>query len=153
MDRLEGLDEAMEQEVIKEESSNIVSFEGTKKKRRPFYYWEVNGTEYKLKLTTAMVAKLENKYRTNISNLIMTDKTPPLTVMLTVVQGAMLPWTHGIKIEKVYELYDKWLEETGGGQMTFWSKIVIPTLGVSGFFTAEQTESLMKELEESEDLM
>ena len=150
MDRLDGLDtEMMEQE---KENRNVISLEETKKKRNPFHYWTVNGVEHKLKLTTGMITKLENKYRTNIMNLVATDGIPPLSVMLTIIQAAMIPWEHGTNIEKVNMIYDRWLEE-GGSQSQLLPQVVMPVLAVSGFFTETQTASLMKDLEESMGLM
>lgn len=150
MEKLEGLDEELQQKEEKEESG-ILSFEKVKKERRPFHYWTVGGVEHKMKLTTAMITKLENKYRTNVMGLIMTEEVPPLSVMLTVAQAAIAPWEHGTSIERIYGLYDRWLEE-GGSQSEFLFKIMLPTLAVSGFFTPTQAESVMKSLEEAEIL-
>lgn len=150
-EKLEGLDEELEQEEAKA-ASNVYSFEEAKKKRKPFHYWNVNGEDHKMKLTTGMITKLENKYRTNIMNLITASDIPPLGVMLTIAQAALIPWEHGTTLDQVYGLYDRWLEE-GGSQSRFLSHVILPTLAVSGFFTAAQADSLMKELEESADLM
>lgn len=145
-ERLEGLDEAVEKEAA-EENGVIVSMGDAKKKRRPFHYWTVDGVDHKMKLTTKMITQLENKYRTNVMNLVITDSVPPLSVMLTIAQAAIIPFEHGTRIEKVNALYDKWLEE-GGSQQEFLTQIIMPTLAVSGFFTTEQVEELMKELDE-----
>ena len=150
-ERLEGLDEELECEKTKDESG-ITSFEEVKKKRKPFHYWTVNGEDHKMKLTTGMIAKLENKYRTNIMNLLTASDIPPLSVMLTIAQAALAPWEHGATIDRVYGIYDKWLEE-GGSQSRLLTHVIMPTLAVSGFFTVAQAESLMKELEEDAILM
>ncbi len=150
-ERLEGLDEELEQESAKAEGT-ITSFDEIKKKRKPFHYWTVNGEDHKMKLTTGMITKLENKYRTNVMNLITASDIPPLSVMLTIVQAALAPWEHGTTLDRVSGLYDKWLEE-GGSQSKLLSHVILPTLAVSGFFTATQAESLMRELEENADLM
>lgn len=146
-----GIDEMMEQ---KED----VSPEGQKeeialvKKRQPFHYWNVNGKEYKLKLTTAMISMLENKYRTNILNLVSDSGIPPLSVMLTIIQAAMAPWEHGRTYSKVQNMYDAWCEQ-GGNQMDFFTGILMPTMAVSGFFTEKQAESLMKDLKNMDELL
>lgn len=150
MQKLEGLDEEIIQGEAKEETS-VVSYEEVKRKRRPFHYWTVGGTDHRMKLTTGMTTKLENKYGTNVMNLIMADSTPPLSVMLTVAQAALAPWEHNTTIDKVYRLYDQWIDE-GGSQTEFLQKIIFPTLAVSGFFSAAQTESLLRAVEEADIL-
>ena len=146
-----GLDE----EIIQEEKlreSNITDFETAKKKRLPYHIWTVGGTDYKMKLTTDKITTLENKYRMNILRLVTMNDIPPLSTMLTIAQAALLPWQHGMKFEKVKALYDKWVED-GGNQMDFYSRVIIPTLSVSGFFTEDQTESIMKNLNAADELL
>lgn len=150
MEKFEGFDAELEQEEAKNET--VVSFEDAKKKRRPFHYWIVAGVEHKMKLTTGWIEKLEAKYKTNILNLVMTDGIPPLSVMLEIIQAALIPWEHGMKMKKVHDLYESWLEEDGS-QNELLAKVIFPTLVVSGFFTASQAETIMKALEESTDLM
>ena len=116
-----------------------------KKERKPFHYWTVNGRDYRLKLKASMINKLENKYRQNILNML--DDIPPLSVMLTIIQAAMEPWEHGLSYTKVQNLYDYWADEEGGNQTDLYSKIIIPTLAVSGFFTQEQADVLVEEMQ------
>lgn len=47
---------------------------------------------------------------------------------------------------KVQNVYDIWADEEGGNQSDLYTKVVLPTLAVSGFFTAEQAETLMQEI-------
>ena len=49
-------------------------------------------------------------------------------------------------------MYDKWNED-GGDQITFYTQIVMPTMVVSGFFPQDQADSIMKSLEEAEEMM
>ena len=149
MERLEGLDFQSENDT---DESKVVSIEEKRPKRRPFHIWKVDGTEYKLKLTTSIITQLENKYRRNLMMLLTEGDLPPLAVMLTVTQGAMAPWNHGINYSDVQKIYDKWTED-GGSQTEFFKNIIIPTLAVSGFFTANQVDSIMSSLEETEMLM
>lgn len=122
------------------------------KKRRPFHYWNVNGRDYKLKLTTAMIGKLENKYRTNILNLVSDNGMPPLSVMLTIIQAAMTPWEHGVSYADIQKMYDSWSDK-GGNQMDFFTGILMPTMAVSGFFTEKQAESMMESLKDMDGLL
>lgn len=152
MEKLNGLDEDIMEETEEKGSEKVSSFEEEKKKRKPFHYWTVNGVDHKMKLTTAMVTKLENKYRRNLMNLVMGDEIPPLSIMLTVAQAAIAPWEHKVSYEKVQGLFDSWLDD-GGDQLKFYSRIIIPTMAVSGFFTQDQAESIMKSWEMEMDLM
>jgi len=151
MGKLEGLDEEIT-EASAETEEKITSFEDAKKKRKPFHFWEVGSVSHKLKLTTGMIVKLENKYRTNIMNLVTADGIPTLSVMLTIIQAAMSPWEHGINFNKVQGIYTKW-EEDGGSQMDLYKDVIMPTMAVSGFFTETQAISIMESVKEMDDLI
>lgn len=131
---LEEMNETTEEKVVNMEE----------KKRSPFHYWTVGGREYRLKLKATTINKLENKYRQNLMNMI--DEIPPLSVMLTIIQAAMEPWEHGLSYPKVQNLYDSWTEE-GGNQMDLFTKVIIPTMAVSGFFTPEQADLIVEEIQ------
>lgn len=153
MGNLGGLDEDVKQEIRDDEQDGkVASFEEKKIKRRPFHYWKVGDRDYRLKLTTRMIEKLENKYRQNVLNLVAGDGIPPLSVMLTVTQAAMAPWEHGIDYDDAKNMYDRWTED-GGNQMEFYTGVVMPTLAVSGFFPEKQAESMMKSLQDVDDLL
>jgi hypothetical protein len=139
-----GLDEELQMEEVKPELE--------KPKKKLFATWTVDGMEYNLKLNTAMICKLEEKFRTNLLNIISIDGIPQLGVMLTIVQGAITPWHHGITYTKVQQMYDKWLEE-GGSQVKLLADVILPTMTVSGFFTPTQAEELSEKMKQTEDLM
>lgn len=147
---LNGLDEF---EEISEEKTEVISIEEHKKKRKSFHFWEVNGRLYKMKLQTSMISKLENKYRKNLLNIISDEGIPPLSVMLTIAQAALIPWEHGIKYQDVEKIYDSWVEHDGGSQTDLLSNVIIPTMAVSGFFTPEQADSIMSSLDEAMNLV
>ena len=145
----QGFDEELES---KEEEDKVVSLE-EKKKRRPFAYWEVGGQTYKMKLTTQNICRLEDKFKTSLLNVLFgAGSVPPLSVMLTITQAAMLPYTHKIKYEGVQALFDNYCEE-GGTQMTFMTDVFMEIYKVSGFFTEDQAEEMDKRLEEAKDQM
>lgn len=151
MGELGGLDNEVTKDEI--DNGNVTQFPDIeKKKRRPFHYWIVGEKEYKLKLTTQMIEKLENKYRSNMLSLVMDSGIPPLSIMLTIVQAAMAPWQHGVGYSDVKKIYSNWVDN-GGNQMTFFSGIIMPTLAVSGFFTEKQAESLLESVESMDDLL
>lgn len=61
-------------------------------KRKPFTIWEVDGKEYRLKLTTSEIVSLESKLRVNLLTIISSaddGSLPPLKVMLLITHGAM----------------------------------------------------------------
>ena len=145
----QGFDEELES---KEEEDKVVSLE-EKKERRPFAYWEVGGQTYKMKLTTQNICRLEDKFKTSLLNVLFgAGSVPPLSVMLTITQAAMLPYNHKIKYEGVQALFDKYCEE-GGTQMTFMTDVFMEIYKVSGFFTEDQAEEMDKRLEEAKDQM
>ena len=101
------LDFGLDEETVEtEESEKVVSME-EKKKRKPWFDWEVGENTYKLVLTTPNIMKVEEKYRTNIVNLVSVDGLPRLSVMLTIVQAAMLQYQHGIRSDKVAAIYEQ----------------------------------------------
>lgn len=146
---IQGFDEELEE---KEEDEKVVSLE-EKKKRRPFAYWEVDDKTYKMKLTTPNICRLEDKYKTSLLNLLFgSGNVPPLSIMLTITQAAMLPYHHKIKFADVQNLFDKYCEE-GGTQMTFMTDVFMEIYKVSGFFTEDQAEEMDRKLEEAKDQM
>ena len=101
-----GLDEENEAE------KKVETVEDLKNRRKAFAYWTVGGEDYKLKLTTQQICKLEEKFRCNLVTLIMqSGGLPQLGIMLTVIQAAMTPWKHGVKYKDVQALYDQYADE------------------------------------------
>ena len=76
----------------------------------PYATWTVNGTEYKLKLTTAAITKLEEQFKTNLLNLVASGNIPALLIMLKITHAAMQKYHHGIKERDVQDLFDQYLE-------------------------------------------
>lgn len=145
-----GLDEEMRTE---ETGTEIVSLETEKKKRQPFAYWNMGGRSYRMRLNTSTICRLEEKFKCNLMALLTRyGDLPPLSVMLTIAQGAMLPWEHGIKYEHVLKMFDQYCEE-GGTQLTFLTDVLMPIYKVSGFFSQDQQESMDRKLEEVKTFM
>ena len=139
-----GFDEVLDEQE-KTEDKKIVDITSYQPKRRPYSVWEVGGTEYKLRLTGAVIDRLEQKFKANLLNVLATDGLPPLSVMLTVVQAAMQQHHHGIKYRDVLDLFDKYVDE-GGDQTKFYADVVMDLLIVSGFFTPSEEETLKENL-------
>ena len=144
-----GLDD----EVKTEENGKGKNEESEKKKRPPFAYWTVGGKEYKLKLTTAVICQLEDKFKCNLLNILSNSGgMPSLAIMLTITQGAMKTWEHGIKYTDVQAMFDQYCEE-GGTQLSFMTEVLMEIYKVSGFFSEDQQEEMDRKLEEVKEVM
>ena len=113
-------------------------------KRIPWASWEVDGVEYKLKLSTGAITKLEEQIKTNLVNIL--DGVPALKIMLTVTHAAMQKFHHGIKYREVEELFEKYIDE-GGSQTEFLTNVFMPIYQASGFFSGSMTETMDEKLE------
>lgn len=113
-------------------------------KRIPWASWEVDGVEYKLKLSTGAITKLEEQFKTNLVNIL--DGVPALKIMLTVTHAAMQKFHHGIKYREVEELFEKYIDE-GGSQTEFLTNVFMPIYQASGFFSGAMTETMDEKLE------
>lgn len=135
-----GFDDEIKEE--NQESEKVIGLD-EKKKRKPFGYWTVGGREYRLKLDTSTIVKLEEKFKRNLLDFLPSNGSalPPLAIMLTITQAAMKKWEHGITYEDVQKLFDKYCEE-GGTQMTFLLDVIMPIYQVSGFFSENQMETM-----------
>lgn len=145
---MQGFDEELE---VKDQDKKVEQLE--EKKRKPFAFWEVGGQVYKMKLTTQNICRLEDKYKTSLLNLLFgSGNVPPLSIMLTIAQAAMVPHHHSIKFTDVQALFDRYCEE-GGTQMTFMTDVFMEIYKVSGFFTENQAEEMDQKLEVVKDQM
>ena len=117
----------------------------TKKiKRKPFVPWVVGGTEYRLKLTTMAIVKLESQYKANVLSIISPEEgLPPVGALLSVIQAATQKFEHGLSSSIVADLYDQYVED-GGDMTTLMEEVIMPLLSNSGFFTKEMDEDLEK---------
>lgn len=142
----EGLD------ILEEEKEPVKKQE----KKQPFALWKVGDTEYKLKLTTQEIIRLESLFNANLLSVISSNtennEMPPLKVMLLITHGAIKKYNHGIKEKDVIELFDKY-EEEGGSQLSFMTDVFLPIFQVSGFFSQAQADTMNKNIEEAKEQM
>lgn len=143
----QGLDEELTAEEI-----GIDSPKEEKMKRKPYSTWNTGAKEFKLKLTASAISKIEEKYRKNLLVLIMDDGLPPVSTMLTVIQASMLKFHHGMTFIKVQDAYDEYVDN-GGDQTKLFSEVIMPLLGVSGFFSQNQMEILTEEMKDADSPM
>ena len=118
--------------------------------RKPFEIWEVNGEEYKLKLKTSSIIALEEKFKASLMSLLeVNGNITPLNIMLQITHYAMKDYNHSIKLNDVYDLFDKYCEE-GGSQLGFYQDVFMGIYQVSGFFTPSMTMELQEGMNEIE---
>ena len=118
--------------------------------KKLFEIWEVNGEEYKLKLKTSSIIALEEKFKTSLMSLLeVNGNITPLNIMLQITHYAMKDYNHSIKLNDVYDLFDKYCEE-GGSQLGFYQDVFMGIYQVSGFFTPSMTMELQKGMSEIE---
>ncbi len=146
--------ELEEREDAEDEESNITSLEERKKGRKPFAYWEVGGKTLKGKLKTAGITELEQKYKTNLMNIMGSGNggMPALSVMLDVAYVAMKDFNHGLKKTEMNNIFDKYVEE-GGSQLSFYTSVYMEIFSVSGFFSQNLTDQMQETLEETKDIL
>lgn len=120
--------------------------------KKPYTTWKVGDTEYKLKLTTATVCKLEENLGVNIIKIFNFNDDmpiPPLKTMLYIVHGALLKYQHGLKYEDVLNIFDEWLDDSeDNNQMTLLTDVLFPLLQDSGFIP--KTGAGLKTIDELE---
>ena len=139
-----GLDEDEETADMQEKVIDMAK--ESKSRRKAFAYWCVGGEEHKLKLKTPTVCQLEEKFKGNLLNILTGSGIPPLTIMLTVIQGAMKEWEHGVKYADIQRMFDQYCDE-GGTQLTLFMDVIMPLMSVSGFFTDAQTEIMQDKMQ------
>lgn len=138
--------------ILEEEKEPVKKQE----KKQPYALWKVGDTEYKLKLTTQEIIRLESLFNANLLSVISSNtennEMPPLKVMLLITHGAIKKYNHGIKEKDVIELFDKY-EEEGGSQLSFMTDVFLPIFQVSGFFSQAQADTMNKNIEEAKEQM
>lgn len=123
-------------------------------KRRPYAIWQVGNEEYRLKLDTDGVERLEMKYKTNLMNIMGAGQggMPALTVMLDVAHEAMKKFNHGIKRDDVKGIFSRYVE-AGGSQINFYTEVYMAIFQVSGFFSISLTDQMQDALEEAKEVL
>lgn len=137
-----GIDDELEAVMPDmEETKNVM--------RRPYVSWTVGGREYKLKLTTGVITKLEQRFGKSLMTAVLDDGIPPLSTVVTMIQAALQKFHHGIKSYDVELMLDEYLD-AGGTQISLLKDIVYPLMADAGFFTEAQMKLLTKEMSEAD---
>ena len=107
-----------------------------------FTLFKVKEKELKLRLTASATVQVERKIgRSPVSVLsdISNDMFPKLEELLTILWGALLPLESGYTIEKVYQLYDEYVE--AGSGIAELSEVIIQVMTDSGFIPDAKKEN------------
>lgn len=115
------------------------------KVRKPYVVWCVQNREYKLKLTTGVIRKLEQGFGKSLLSAIVDEGIPSVDTLSTTLQAALQKFHHGMKSYGVDELLDQYFE-SGGTQMELLQNVIYPLMHDAGFFTEAQMALLMKEM-------
>lgn len=119
------------------------------KTRKPYVEWSVRGQEYKLKLTTGVIRKLEQGFGKSLLSAVLDEGVPSVDVLSTLLQAALQKFHHGMKSYTVDELLDEYFD-AGGTQFDLLRDVVYPLMHDAGFFTQAQMDLLTKELSEAD---
>lgn len=101
----------------------------------------IKDRDYKARLTAKACVELEKKLGTNPLNIFvnMTSNDnfhlPSLGDLMVILQASLQTYEHGITLDKVYDIYDEFIEE-GHNQMEL-IPIVIDIFKVSGLIPEE----------------
>ena len=119
----------------------------TENKPRPYLIWKVGGEEYRLKLTAGVCAKLEEQFDDSITDAVLDTGLPKISVAISLLQGAMQKFNHGIKSQQVADLLDEYFAE-GKTQIDLVKEVVYPLMYDAGFFTEAMFRTVKKAAEE-----
>lgn len=100
-----------------------------------FTEFKIGEEELKLRLTTRDCVSLEKKLGRNpLDDIMMVEsgKLPTVTYIVTVLHAALQKYHSGYTLEKVYDLYDKYIEN--GGDLMGIIPVITNIFEVSGFF-------------------
>lgn len=110
--------------------------------------WNVNGTDYQLKMGVRQCVMLETKIGNPINLFLAAKKDilPALPQMVTIIAHGMIMYHPGVNELKVHQLVDQWLDE--GHAIIELLEVVTELLKVSRYFPEEKMEEeILDELE------
>lgn len=100
---------------------------------------KVKNKDYQLRLTTKGCVNIENRIGQNPLNVFIQaseDKMPKMGDLMVILHECLNACNHGIKIEDVYDIYDKYCEE--GGDFMSLIELLVDVFTESGFIPKEQ---------------
>lgn len=101
----------------------------------------IKDKELKLRIDTKNSIALEKRLGTNPLNVLMeaqNGRIPSFEALLLIFHASLQKFQHGISMEKVYDIYDAFVEE--GHDMTEFMELMIGVLGVSGYMKMDNVQ-------------
>lgn len=90
----------------------------------------INGKEYRLKLTTRGMVELEGRLGVNPLAIFGEDRLPKIGDMMLIFHAALQPYNHGISLNDAYSLFDAFLDE--GKTLMDFVNVLMDIFRVSG---------------------
>lgn len=94
---------------------------------------------YQLRLTTKGCVNIESRIGKNPLNVFIQaseNNMPMMGDLMVILHECLNPMNHGIKIDDVYDIYDKYCEE--GGDFTSLIEILVEVFEEAGFIPKEE---------------
>jgi len=112
----------------------------------------IGDKQLKLRLDARSCVVLERKLdKSPLSIFMNTDKSlPKLEELIAVLHASLQKYNKGFTEEKVYDLYDEYIEE--GNTFTDFIPVVMDIFKVSGFFKEEEAKQEVTEVIEEKKL-
>lgn len=105
----------------------------------------VGDTEYKCRLNTKNLIDLEKKLGGNPLTVflnISNNELPKLADLLLIFHCSLQSYNHGISLDDVYNIYDKYIEE--GHTFMDFIPVIMDIYKVSGLFQEQEQEDAEK---------
>ena len=100
---------------------------------------EIEGREYRCKITTKALVVLESKLGVNPVMLFAQEGViPKLTDLMFVFHASLQAYEHGISLNDAYDLYDKYIEE--GHSLNDFIPELVKIMQVSGLIALKGEE-------------
>jgi len=96
----------------------------------------VQGTEYRLRLTSAAIVSIEKKLGRSMFDALEHIQENLIETVTVILWGSMQALNDGIPLEKVYDIFDAYIDE--GNCVEDIVQIISQVLQTSGFFKKGQ---------------
>ena len=100
----------------------------------------ISGKEYKLRLNAKSCVALEKRIGSNPLNIFMgvaNDVLPSLEVLLICLHQSLTEYQHGITMDDVYDIYDKYCTEENGSMITL-IQVLLDVFKNAGFLPKDE---------------
>ena len=109
-----------------------------------FHIIKIGDTEYKCKINTNGLVSLERRLKGNPLNIFMTigDESftlPKIEDLLIIFHESLTTYQHGISMEDVYDIFDKYIED--GKTIVDFINEIVEIFNVSGLLPKDKKKS------------